>query len=409
MIETRCIDLTLPATLRAVASPPERAIGDEEDQAGDRPDHAADDHQPVAGLDAGQQVHHRRGEEEQPADEVPSTHGSTLATTFRRGRGRMNRSTPLIAYGDEMIDERVLLRELDSDVERLLERHLDRAKEWFPHDYVPYERGRERREGDWQDTDADLGGAIIDDAVRSSLIVNLLTEDNLPYYFRTVESTLGSDGAWGEWVRRWTAEEGRHSMAIYGYLMTTRAVDPVALERDRMAQVSSGRIPVPPSVYDALVYLSLQELATRIAHRSTGAMIGDPVGHEVMSRVAADENLHHLFYRDLAAAAFKVAPDQMMSAVLRQVSGFEMPGFGIRDFAAHARRIASAGIYDLAVHHKQILVPVVLHQWAVDKMSGLSDAGNKAREALMIRLDKSARVAERLLERRGNAAAAPAL
>jgi len=54
-------------------------------------------------------------------------------------------------------------------------------------------------------------------------------------------------------------------------------------------------------------------------------------------------------------------------------------------------------------------VPVVLHQWAVDKMSGLSDAGNKAREALMTRLDKSARVAERLLERRGNAMAAPAL
>ena len=86
-----------------------------------------------------------------------------------------------------------------------------------------------------------------------------------------------------------------------------------------------------------------------------------------------------------------------------------MPGCGIRDFAAHARRISSAGIYDLAVHHKQILVPVVLHQWAVDKMSGLSDAGNKAREALMVRLDKSARVAERLLERRGDTVVAPVL
>ena len=29
-------------------------------------------------------------------------------------------------------------------------------------------------------------------------------------------------------------------MAIYGYLMVTRAVDPVALERARMAQVSGG-------------------------------------------------------------------------------------------------------------------------------------------------------------------------
>jgi acyl-[acyl-carrier-protein] desaturase len=297
--------------------------------------------------------------------------------------------------------EASLLRELDSDVEQLLERHLQWTKEWFPHEYVPYERGREHSPADWQQDDADLGGAEITEAVRSSLIVNLLTEDNLPYYFRTVEGTLGKDGAWGEWVRRWTAEEGRHSMAIYGYLMATRAVDPVALERDRMAQVSSGKIPEPQSVCDALVYLALQELATRIAHRATGAMIGDPAGHEVMSRVAADENLHHLFYRDLAAAAFKVAPDQMMSAVLRQVTGFEMPGIGIRDFAAHARRIASAGIYDLAVHHKQILVPVVLHQWAVDKISGLGEVGSKAREALMARLEKSGRVADRLIERRG--------
>jgi len=300
-----------------------------------------------------------------------------------------------------------LLRELDGDVERLLERHIERSREWFPHEYVPYERGRAHRDGSWSEADTDLGGAQIDDAVRSSLIVNQLTEDNLPYYFRTVEGTLGRDGAWGEWVRRWTAEEGRHSMAIYGYLMTTRAVDPVALERDRMAQVSSGQVPEPESVCDALVYLSLQELATRIAHRTTGAMIGDPAGHDVMSRVAADENLHHLFYRDLATAAFAVVPDQMMAAVLRQVTSFEMPGVGIRDFAAHARRIATAGIYDLAIHHQQILVPVLLHQWAVDKMSGLGDVGSRARDAVMSRLDRSARVAERLMERR-HAAIAPA-
>jgi len=295
-----------------------------------------------------------------------------------------------------------LLHDLESDVERLLERHLEKTKEWFPHEVVPYERGRRHENGDWSPEDADLDGAVIDDAVRSSLVVNLLTEDNLPYYFRTVESVLGADGAWGEWVRRWTAEEGRHSMAIYGYLMTTRAVDPVALERDRMVQVSGGNVPAPETVHDALVYLSLQELATRIAHRTTGVMIGDPAGERVMSRVAADENLHHLFYRDLASAAFAVQPDEMMAAVQRQVANFEMPGVGIPGFAAHARRIASAGIYDLAVHYQQILVPVVIRQWAVETMSGLSELGNRAREAVMSRLERSARVAERLLERRAS-------
>ena len=294
-----------------------------------------------------------------------------------------------------------LLRDLTPEVERLLERHLTTSKEWFPHEYVPYGRGRDAVPGEqWRAEDADLGGATIDDAVRSSLLVNLLTEDNLPYYFRSVERIFGADGAWGEWVRRWTAEEGRHSMAIYGYLMVTRAIDPVHLERCRMAQVSGGVTPEPPSLQDGFVYLSLQELATRIAHRATGKMIGDPAGYDVMSRVAADENLHQLFYRDLASACLEVDPDGMVSAMERQVTSFAMPGTGIPGFAEHAKRIASAGIYDLSVHHEQILVPIVLRTWNLAGIEGLSPAAEQARERLMAYLAKSERVATRLAERR---------
>lgn len=300
-----------------------------------------------------------------------------------------------------MLSAETLLRDLAPDVERLLERHLATSKEWFPHEYVPYGRGKDPVPGEvWHPDDADLGGARIDDAVRSSLLVNLLTEDNLPYYFRTVEQILGADGPWGEWVRRWTAEEGRHSMAIYGYLMVTRAVDPVHLERCRMAQVSGGVTPSPPSMQDGFVYLSLQELATRIAHRATGKMIGDPAGYEVMSRVAADENLHQLFYRDLASACIDVDPDGMVRAMERQVTSFAMPGVGIPGFAEHAKRIANAGIYDLTVHHEQILVPIVLRTWNLEGIEGLSAEGEQARDRLMAHLAKSERVAKRLAERR---------
>ena len=83
-------------------------------------------------------------------------------------------------------------------VERLFDRHLATTREWFPHQHVPYGRGRDFDAAEaWCVDSADLGGATIDDAVRSVLIVNLLTEDNLPYYFRTIERELGADGVWG--------------------------------------------------------------------------------------------------------------------------------------------------------------------------------------------------------------------
>jgi acyl-[acyl-carrier-protein] desaturase len=282
-----------------------------------------------------------------------------------RSRGAVARRGYLLVGREgrvgSMIDAARLLHDLEPVVERLFERHLATTKEWFPHEHVPYGRGRDPVAGEqWSPADADLAGATIDDAVRSGLLVNLLTEDNLPYYFRTIERLFGAGEAWGTWVRRWTAEEGRHSMAIYSYLMVTRAIDPHELERGRMAQVSGGLIPEPPGFHESLVYLSLQELATRISHRATGKMIGDPAGYEVMMRVAGDENLHQLFYRDLAAAAIELDPDGMMGAIEREVAGFTMPGIGIPRFAEHAKRIAQAGIYDLAVHHEQILVPVVV-------------------------------------------------
>jgi acyl-[acyl-carrier-protein] desaturase len=307
-----------------------------------------------------------------------------------------------------MLAPPAILAALEPVVGRLVDRHLETTKEWFPHEHVPYGRGRDYEPGEeWSVDHADLAGATIDDAVRSALVVNLLTEDNLPYYFRSVERMFGPDGAWGTWVRRWTAEEGRHSMAIYGYLMATRAVDPKELERARMAQVSGGVTPDPPSPQDGFVYLALQELATRIAHRATGRMLGDPAGYEVMMRVAADENLHQLFYRDLATAAIEVDPNGMMGAIERQVSGFQMPGTGIPNFAQHAAAIARAGIYDLAVHHDQILVPVVVRQFDVEHVTGLDAEGEAARERLMARLAKSERVARRVADKR-EAVSAPA-
>jgi len=292
-----------------------------------------------------------------------------------------------------------LLAVLEPTAAKLYDRHMGVAKEWFPHEYVPWSRGRDfDPERPWSPDDADFGDGEwkLPEAVRISLFVNLLTEDNLPYYTRDIHSVFGGDSAYGAWARNWTAEEGRHAIVIRDYLTVTRALDPVALERARMHQVRGAQVPAPDDLYEALAYLSMQELATRIAHRNTGKLIEDQAGQDVMLRVGNDENLHYLFYRDLATAALEVDPSSMMIGIERAVRNFAMPGTGIENFDALAKEIAKAGIYDFRIHHEQILVPVILRHWKVADVTGLSTEGEKAREALIKRIDKIGRVAGRL-------------
>jgi acyl-[acyl-carrier-protein] desaturase len=294
-----------------------------------------------------------------------------------------------------------LLTELEPVVAGELDRHLKVAKEWFPHEYVPWSEG--------ETFDGPLGGrawspedSSIPEPARVSLLVNLLTEDNLPSYHREIATTLGRDGAWGTWVHRWTAEEGRHGIAIRDYLTVSRAIDPVMLERARMRHMATGFAYERPDILHTLAYVSFQELATRIAHRNTGKASADPVCERLLARVAADENLHMLFYRNLLEAAFRLAPDQTMRAVTDVVTTFQMPGHGIEGFARKSVMIAMAGIYDLRQHHDEVLLPV-LRQWNVFDAEGLGDEAERAREelaAFIARLDAAAtRFEERRQER----------
>jgi acyl-[acyl-carrier-protein] desaturase len=159
-------------------------------------------------------------------------------------------------------------------------------------------------------------------------------------------------------------------------------------------------VPQPPTPADALVYVSLQELATSIAHRNTGRLLTDEVGRKVMARVAGDETLHHVFYRDLTSALLELDPSTTVLAIDRNVRGFAMPGTGIPDFIEHAKAIANAGIYDFAAHHDLILEPVVQQTWGLESIEGLTPEADAAREKCLKYIGKVRRVARRANERR---------
>jgi acyl-[acyl-carrier-protein] desaturase len=274
----------------------------------------------------------------------------------------------------------------------LLERHLSRSKEWFPHELIPWSLGR-----DATDAAPEPAGGSLPAGVGSALFVNLLTEDNLPHYYHAVAGAFAFDSAMGEWSRRWAAEEQRHAIVIRDWICVTRQLDLVALERARMRQVSTGFRPGgrAHTLGDGLVYLALQELATRISHWNTGQLL-DPCGSAIMRRVASDENHHFLFYRDLATAALAADPSGLVEAIDRQVTSFEMPGTGIEGFAGHATAIAAAGIYDFRVHYEQILLPVVMGHWALESVEGLTPEAEMAREHALARIARLKRVADRI-------------
>ena len=300
------------------------------------------------------------------------------------------------------MDDRTLLAELEPVAGKLYDRHDKAAKEWFPHALVPWSRGRDFEPGvDWEPDEL-----APPPPVRSALFVNLLTEDNLPYYSMEIHEMFGAGGAWGEWARRWTAEEGRHSIVMRDWMTVTRAIDPVELERGRMAQVCGGIVPHPQTAIRGLVYVTLQELATRISHYNTGKFLTDKFGEEIMKRVAADENLHYLFYRDMATAALELDPSQTVMAIEAEVREFAMPGVGIPDFDAHAKAIARHQIYDLQIHHEKILVPVVLNHWKVEELDGLTPEADAARDKLVERIGRIGKAARRLRDRAAETEAA---
>ncbi len=267
-----------------------------------------------------------------------------------------------------------LLAELEPKAEELLNRHEKAAREWFPHDYIPYSVGRDFDKEPWSPDQSRLSGVA-----QIAFEVNLLTEDNLPSYHREIYDMFAAgDGPWINWVHRWTAEEGRHSIVLRDYLVVTRAIDPVQLERGRMQQLMTGYDRDGKDTLRGMAYVAFQELATRISHRNTGRYSDDPVADRIMVRIATDENLHMVFYRDMLGAALELDPSAAIKAIAAEVVGFEMPGTGMTDFNRKAVQIAKAGIYDLRCHHDDVVWPLLRH-WDFFGVQGLDAEAEQAR------------------------------
>jgi len=88
-----------------------------------------------------------------------------------------------------------------------------------------------------------------------------------------------------------------------------------------------------------------------------------------------------------------------MRAIANEVIGFEMPGATMAGFRRSSMIIAKAGIYDLRLHHDEVIMPVLRH-WNVFDRTDLGPEGDRAREELSTFLECLDAQATKFVDRR---------
>lgn len=286
-----------------------------------------------------------------------------------------------------------LLESIEGDVRRLMAQHQKHRRPWNFHDFVPWEEGRNFLDDPWEESHATLPSAA-----RTALVLNLLTEDNLPYYHEAIGTFSPRTSALRAWNQLWTAEEGQHAIAMRSYLLTTRNCDPDELELGRVATMTNGYDAPFETPLEAFAYTSAQELATRVSHRNAGKITDDPVAFKLMKKIATDENHHFVFYRGVVAALIREEPSLAIASIHRVFMNFEMPGVRIPRFRRHALEIAKAGVYNLRVHSDHVIQSLI-REWKIDSLVGLTPEAARLQDEIMAHPADLIRRAERFEER----------
>ena len=238
-----------------------------------------------------------------------------------------------------------LTLELEPVVADNLSRHLRTADEWYAHDYVPFDEGRDFAflgGEDWDASQVSLPTEIVD-----AVEVLLITKDNLAGYHRELVEHFILEDKWGRWIGRWTAEENLHAIALREYLVVTRNFDPVADEQVRVNHVMRGYRASSYTQIETLVFMALYERAHAVFTRNLEAKVADPVLKRLVGRIAADEERHAEFFDNLVMHCVEHHRDSTIAAIARRSIVLPVVGGDILEYReTKLRSIADTGVFN---------------------------------------------------------------
>lgn len=254
--------------------------------------------------------------------------------------------------------------------------------------------------------------AGIPDSIITSLVGNMITEEALPSYqtyFNLMvneERNLTSSNGWVRWSRAWTSEENRHGDLLNKYLYLSGRCDMKAVEQTIHRLIYNGFNPnTNQDPYQAIVYTSFQERATKISHVNTGKLAdkaGDSTLSKICKTIAGDEARHENAYKSFMSRVFEIDPEgalrsfeQMMRkqivmpAVLMDKGGSNENLF--IEFSAITQKIGVYTTWDYAS-----IIDHLVKFWKIETLTGLKDGAAKAQEYLSTLAVRYKRIAERM-------------
>ena len=299
---------------------------------------------------------------------------------------------------------------LENKVDSFVDQYLIPVEKiWQPTDFLPnsesdtfFEEVKELRELA-KDLPYDFWVAMVGDTI---------TEEALPTYESWLMDVEGVDNlernGWSKWVRQWTGEENRHGDVLNKYLYLSGRVNMREVEMTTQHLISDGfDIGTGRDPYKNFVYTSFQELATYVSHNRVWQLAknyGDNKLSKMCKMIAGDEMRHHHAYSQFVTEIFKVDPSEMMLAFNYMMKNkIVMPAHFLREsgnkissafeqFSDSAQRI---GVYT-ANDYVEIMQKLI-EKWEIDKISGLTDEAEKARDYLMKLPGRMAKISERLV------------
>jgi acyl-[acyl-carrier-protein] desaturase len=245
-----------------------------------------------------------------------------------------------------------------------------------------------------------------------TLVGDTITEEALPTYESWLMDVEGIDNVerngWSKWIRQWTGEENRHGDLLNKYLYLSGRVNMREVEMTTQHLISDGfDIGTGRDPYKNFVYTSFQELATYVSHNRVAQMAkkyGDNKLSKMCKMIAGDEMRHHHAYSEFVNRIFQIDPSEMMLAFQYMMKAkIVMPAHFLREsgekistafeqFSDSAQRI---GVYTAADYVD--IMQKLIEKWEIDKIVGLTDEAEKARDYLMKLPGRMAKISERLI------------